>query len=126
MAKSSETTRAARPEELRVDILNREFTLMVSPDERGTLEKAAAMVDQKMRTIRDAGKIGGIDKIAIMAALQIADELVKQGGKRPPAPVRQGPARAGAPATTDAEVLKKVEKLNEKLDAELKNQEDLF
>ncbi len=127
MAKSSDTTKTEQPEELNVVILNREFTLMVAPIDRAPLEKAVAMVDEKMRTIRDGGRIGGVDKIAIMAALQIADELVKAGGKLPVATPGQ---KASAPISSNdehsAEMLKKVQKLNDKLDIELKKQEDLF
>ncbi len=134
MARTSDTPKTEQPEELNVVILNREFTLMVAPNDRAPLEKAVAMVDQKMRTIRDNGKIGGVDKIAIMAALQIADELVKAGSaanKRVAAAAATAAASkdAAAPGNADAldaETMRKVHKLNDKLEAELKKQEDLF
>ena len=127
MAKSSDTTKTEQPEELNVVILNREFTLMVAPIDRAPLEKAVAMVDEKMRTIRDGGRIGGVDKIAIMAALQIADELVKAGAKHPVAtPGQKLSAQVSSNDEHNAETLKKVQKLNDKLDIELKKQEDLF
>jgi len=126
MAKVTPTAKSEQPEELHVVILNREFTLAVAPSERAQLEKAVAMVDEKMRTIRDAGKVGGVDKIAIMAALQIANDHVKNSsGRKASAASNSAPAADGEDAVSD-ETAKKVRKLNEKLEIELKKQEDLF
>ncbi|MFK7966332.1 MAG: cell division protein ZapA [Burkholderiaceae bacterium] len=126
MAKATPPAKSEQPEELHVVILNREFTLAVVPSERAQLEKAVAMVDEKMRTIRDAGKVGGVDKIAIMAALQIANEQVKASpGRKGSTAAAAAPAAAGDDAVS-AETVKKVRKLNEKLETELKKQEDLF
>jgi cell division protein ZapA len=45
-------------------------------DERGELLDAVKYLDNKMREIRDAGKIASVERIAIMAALNIAHELL--------------------------------------------------
>ncbi len=127
MAKASPATKNEQPEELNVVILNREFTLAVAPSEKGQLEKAVAMVDQKMRAIRDTGKISGVDKIAIMAALQIANDFVKAPpAKRTTANNASAGDGAAAEAAVGAETMKKVRKLNDRLETELKKQEDLF
>ena len=127
MAKASPATKNEQPEELNVVILNREFTLAVAPSERGQLEKAVEMVDQKMRAIRDTGKISGVDKIAIMAALQIANDLVKAGpAKRSAGGNAASAQNAGQDGAASAETMKKVHKLNDRLETELKKQEDLF
>ena len=116
-----------QPEELNVVILNREFTLAVAPSERSQLEKAVAMVDQKMRAIRDTGKISGVDKIAIMAALQIANDFVKSPpAKRAAASAASSNDGAADNAAVGADTVKKVRKLNDRLETELKKQEDLF
>lgn len=126
MAKATPPAKSERPEELHVVILNREFTLAVIPSERAQLEKAVAIVDEKMRTIRDAGKVGGVDKIAIMAALQIANDQVKNSsGRKASSAISPASAASGEDAVS-AETVKKVRKLNEKLETELKKQEDLF
>lgn len=59
-----------------VNILDREFRVACPPDERAELLDAVAYLDKKMREIRDAGKIASVERIAIMAALNIAHELL--------------------------------------------------
>jgi cell division protein ZapA len=67
---------------LDVTILDREFRVACPDDERTELLDAVAYLDKKMREIRDAGKIASVERIAIMAALNIAHELLttKIGG----------------------------------------------
>lgn len=59
-----------------VNILDREFRVACSPGERAELLDSVSYLDQKMREIRDAGKIASVERIAIMAALNIAHELL--------------------------------------------------
>jgi cell division protein ZapA len=61
---------------LDVNILDREFRVACPDDERGELLDAVKYLDLKMREIRDAGKIASVERIAIMAALNIAHELL--------------------------------------------------
>jgi cell division protein ZapA len=61
---------------LDVSILDREFRVACPDDERGELLDAVKYLDGKMREIRDAGKIASVERIAIMAALNIAHELL--------------------------------------------------
>jgi cell division protein ZapA len=63
-------------EQLDVKILDRDYKLACKPDEKSMLLAAVAMVDQKMRGVRDGGKVTGVDRIAVMGALQIAHELI--------------------------------------------------
>jgi cell division protein ZapA len=62
-------------EHLTVTILEREYRLACTPEEKESLLKCAAYLDGKMQTIRATGKLMGADRIAVMAALQIAHEL---------------------------------------------------
>ena len=62
-------------EHLTVTILDREYRLSCSEDEKDALLNCAQYVDGKMQAIRDGGKVMGADRIAVMAALQIAHEL---------------------------------------------------
>ena len=61
---------------LDVNILDREFRVACPNEERGELLDAVKYLDLKMREIRDAGKIASVERIAIMAALNIAHELL--------------------------------------------------
>ena len=61
---------------LDVNILDREFRVACPDEERAELLDAVAYLDKNMREIRDAGKITSIERIAIMAALNIAHELL--------------------------------------------------
>lgn len=64
-------------EPIEVRILEREYRLAAAPDERTQLVQAARMLDERMRAIRDAGRVSGLDRIAVMAALQLAHELIQ-------------------------------------------------
>lgn len=61
---------------LDVTILDREFRVACPEDERAELLEAVSYLDKKMREIRDTGKVASVERIAIMAALNIAHELL--------------------------------------------------
>ena len=61
---------------LDVTILDREFRVACPPEERAELLDSVAYLDKNMREIRDAGKITSVERIAIMAALNITHELL--------------------------------------------------
>ena len=65
------------PVRVTVRILDKEFHVACPPEEREDLLQAAAYLNGKMREIRDQGKGAGTDRIAVIAALNIANELVK-------------------------------------------------
>ena len=62
---------------LDVKLLDRELRVACPENERGELLDAVAFLDKKMREIRDAGKIASVERIALMAALNITHELLK-------------------------------------------------
>ena len=62
------------PKSLEVNIMGREFRVSCTEDERRDLLKAVDYLNAKMNEIRDTGKIIGVERIAIMAALNIAHE----------------------------------------------------
>jgi cell division protein ZapA len=51
-----------------VNIMGREFTIACPPEEREGLLSAVSYLDKKMCDIRDAGKVIGVERIAMMAA----------------------------------------------------------
>jgi cell division protein ZapA len=68
-------TQESKP--LDVNIMGREFKVACTDEERPDLLRAVDYLDRKMRDIRDAGKVVGIERIAVMAALNIAHELLR-------------------------------------------------
>ncbi len=60
-----------------VRILDREYRVACPPEEREDLMASARHLDQLMREIRDSGKVIGLDRIAVMAALNMAHELLE-------------------------------------------------
>jgi len=60
-----------------VRILEKEYQVACLPEERSELLDSAEHLNAKMREIRDAGNIIGLDRIAVMAALNLAHELLK-------------------------------------------------
>jgi cell division protein ZapA len=67
---------------IEVSILDRSFRIACTEEEEAGLRQAVEYLDSRMREIRDAGKVTGHERIAIMAALNIAHELlsVRVGG----------------------------------------------
>lgn len=65
------------PEPVTVRIVDREYRVVCSPDQRRTLMESALFLDQQMREIRDSGKVSSMDKIAVMAALNLAEEVLR-------------------------------------------------
>lgn len=65
---------------LDVTILGREFRIACPENEQQALLEAVDYLDKRMREIRDSGKVIGLERIAIMAALNIAHELLRARG----------------------------------------------
>jgi len=59
-----------------VRILEKEFRVACPQAQEAALREAAFFLDKQMRTIRQSGKVIGIERIAVMAALNIANELL--------------------------------------------------
>lgn len=63
-------------ETVQAKILGRDYSLACSAEERATLEAAVNHVSQLAGRIQGLGKVAGNEKIAVMAAIQIAAELL--------------------------------------------------
>ena len=59
-----------------VRILDKEYQVACPLDERTDLLDSAEILNEKMREIRDSGRIVGLDRIAVMAALNMANDLM--------------------------------------------------
>jgi cell division protein ZapA len=65
------------PSRVSVKILEKEYHVTCPPEERPALLDSAEYLNRKMREIRESGKVIGLDRIAVMAALNIVNELLK-------------------------------------------------
>ncbi len=98
-----------------VTIMGQHYRLACHEDEEKKLREAVAYLDGKMCTIRDSGKVKGNDRIAVMASLSIAAELLST--KSPNGPLSE---------MTMSEIKQKMDAMNSMLDQALAPQEDLF
>ena len=70
----------AGPRSIEIHILGRPYKVACSREEESALIAAADYLDQKMREIRETSKVIGAERIAIMAGLNLAHDLLTQGG----------------------------------------------
>ena len=78
-----------------IRILDKEYFIVCPPSEREDLLQSAQYLNGKMKEIRDTGKVVGFDRVAVIAALNMANELTKL---RAQVPQQGGPisTRVGA------------------------------
>ena len=93
-----------------VRLLDREYQVACPAEERGDLLDSAEYLDAKMREVRDTGKVVGVDRIAVISALNIANELIKMR--------RNG-------SSVDAELGAKLQRLRERVEAALEKGQQL-
>ena len=60
-----------------VTILDKEYLIACSDEERDLLHRAIEMLNAKMREVKASGKVIGSERIAVMAALHITHELLQ-------------------------------------------------
>jgi cell division protein ZapA len=68
-------------EPVNVRLLDREYTVGCTPEQRDGLLAAARLLDNKMREIRGGNRMAAVDRIAVLAALNIAHELLQIKGE---------------------------------------------
>ncbi len=94
-----------------IDLLGRRFTLACPDEERAGLMAAARMLEERMRAIRDSGRVVDAERIAILAALNITHELMQGKTTNP----------------LDSErIQRKIKAINETVETALTGQADLF
>jgi cell division protein ZapA len=98
-----------------ITLMGQSYRLACQAGEERPLREAVAYLDDKMCAIRDAGKVRGNDRIAVMASISIAAELLSM--KAPRGPLSD---------FTLSEIKQKMAVMHEVLDRALEPQEDLF
>ncbi|NHZ32290.1 MULTISPECIES: cell division protein ZapA [Massilia] len=101
--------------QLNVTIMGSSYRLVCKEGEERTLQEAVSYLDGKMCTLRDSGKVKGNDRIAVMAALNMAAEFLSV--KTPQGPLAE---------MTMLEVKQKLGEMHTVLDNALTPQENLF
>ena len=93
-----------------VKILDKEYVVACPPEEVDALTAAARYLDQQMFRIRDSGKVFGLDRIAVMAALNIANEYL---------------ANQNSASSLESEVGSRISALDKKITAALREHKQL-
>jgi cell division protein ZapA len=73
---SGETTR------VNVHILDRDYQIACPADEQDALVESAGLLNRRMKEIRKSGTVIGLDRIAVMAALNLAHEFLQSDANR--------------------------------------------
>jgi cell division protein ZapA len=87
-----------------VKILDKDYQVACGPDEEALLSISARHLDNSMRSIRSSGKVVGSDRIAVMAALNVTNELLHG----PETPTAANPAQ-------DTQIQKMSQKIDDAL-----------
>ncbi len=67
----------SQPHTVTVKILDKEYQVACPEDQEAELAVSAKYLDKQMRSIRDTGKVIGLERIAVMAALNLSYELLQ-------------------------------------------------
>ena len=65
------------PAHVSVRIMEKEYVIACPYEERTALLDTAEFLNSRMREVRDSGKVVGLDRIAVMVALNLANELLR-------------------------------------------------
>ncbi|MCC6208124.1 MAG: cell division protein ZapA [Gammaproteobacteria bacterium] len=65
------------PVAVTINILDKEFRIACPEEERESLLRSAQYLNSKMREVRESGKVVGIDRVSVMASLNIVHELLQ-------------------------------------------------
>jgi cell division protein ZapA len=103
---------------LDVSILGREYRVACRESEKDELMQAVQFIDRRMREIRDTGKIAGTERIAVMAGLNIAHELLRSKNG-----ATAGQTRAGFDTTG---IQRRISAMQSAIDRAMADQEKLF
>ena len=73
-----------------IDILDKSYQVACEPEQEAELKQAANDLDDQMRAIRSTGKVIGLERVAIIAALNLSHQvLVMKSGGQPEDPLEE-------------------------------------
>ncbi len=101
---------AAKP--MDINIMGRDLKVACPVGEEAQLAAAVEMLNQKMQEIKDAGKVVSIDRIAMIAALNIAHELLN--------------AKSGKNLLDSSDAKRRLHSMGKLIDQTIAEQEKLF
>jgi cell division protein ZapA len=64
-----------KPQTVSLTIMGKEYKIACEPEEQENLIRSASELDLQMRKMRNSGKVGNTERIAVMAALNLNHEL---------------------------------------------------
>ena len=64
-------------EAVSISILDRKYQFACTPEQRKDLIAAAQNLDERMKEIKESGRLMSLERIALQAALNLSDELLK-------------------------------------------------
>jgi cell division protein ZapA len=64
-----------------IRILDKEYQVNCPPDEQAALLRSSQLLDERMRDIRKSGYVIGLERIAVMAALNLTYDLLQSETK---------------------------------------------
>ena len=89
--------------QIEATILGQSYVLACPPGKDAQLLEAVAIVDREMSAIRDAGKVKARERMAVLAALNLAYQKAEQKAEpKPEAKVDSGPSAEAGPAHLQA------------------------
>lgn len=108
-----------------VSLLGRDYRVVCADSERAELDEAVALLERRMREIRDTSKVVGNERIAVMAALNLAHDLLR---------LRHAPAAGAHPsadetvafAIDDAGARRRISAMRASIEEVLGGQDKLF
>jgi cell division protein ZapA len=103
----------AKDKGVTIEILGREFRVACPEGEEKQLQASVEFVNHRMRELRDKGKVTGNERIAIMAALNIAHEFLAQK-----------PAKGAAHSVDGPDFRRRIVSMQETLDTALAADQD--
>jgi cell division protein ZapA len=105
---------------LDVSLLGRDFKVACKESERAELTDAVALLDRRMREIREGGKIAGAERIAVMAALNLAHDLLRE--RKSPRSAAAAPQASAVGVVDDATLRRRIAGMSSALDSALAGQ----
>ncbi|MGB8339826.1 MAG: cell division protein ZapA [Burkholderiales bacterium] len=107
-----EAAKAQVAKPMDISIMGRELKVACPVGEESQLTSAVELLNQKMQEIKDAGKVVSFDRIAMIAALNIAHELLK--------------SKSGKNLLDSSESKRRINSMSKMLDQAIAEQEKLF